>query len=73
MASPDSLRMAITAIHQAIVDHQDPQAKATLATCLQNMLKVQQNDYQQASQQQPQPGVGALQQPGQQQPMMGQQ
>lgn len=45
MASPDSLRLAITAIHQAIQDHDDPQAKATLATCLQNMLKVQATDH----------------------------
>lgn len=50
MATPDSLRVAITALHQAIADHQDPQAKATLGTCLQNMLKVQANDAQQAQQ-----------------------
>jgi len=48
MASPDALKVAITAIHQAIADHPDPQSKATLSTCLQNMLKVQANDYQQA-------------------------
>ena len=50
MASPDSLRQAITALHMAIAEHQDPQAKATLATCLQNMLKVQAQDHQNASQ-----------------------
>lgn len=55
-ASPDSLLVAITALHQAIADHQDPQSKATLAQCLQNMMKVQANDHQQAQgpqQQQP--------------------
>lgn len=45
MATPDSLRTAITALHQAISEHEDPQSKATLATCLQNMLKVQAQDY----------------------------
>lgn len=45
MATPDALRQAITYLHQAIADHQDPQAKATLGTCLQNMLKVQAQDY----------------------------
>jgi len=52
MASPDSLRAAITALYAAIADHQDPQAKATLSTCLQNMLKVQAQDHQNASQMQ---------------------
>ncbi len=52
--SPDSLFVAIQALHQAIADHQDPQAKATLATCLQNMLKVQAQDHQQAAQGGPQ-------------------
>ena len=47
MATPDVLRQAITLLHQAIAEHQDPQAKATLGTCLQNMLKVQANDYAQ--------------------------
>jgi hypothetical protein len=46
VASPDSLRVAITALHQAIVDHQDPQAKATLTTCLSNMMRVQAQDHQ---------------------------
>ena len=50
MATPDSLRQAITSLHQAIAEHQDPQAKATLATCLSNMLKVQQQDYAQHGQ-----------------------
>lgn len=50
MASPDSLRAAITALYAAIADHQDPQAKATLSTCLQNMLKVQAQDHQNAGQ-----------------------
>lgn len=52
MASPDSLRQAIQLLHQAIAEHKDPQAKATLATCLQNMLKVQAQDHQNASQMQ---------------------
>ena len=52
--TPDSLFVAIQAIHQAIADHKDPQAKATLATCLQNMLKVQAQDHQQAAQGGPQ-------------------
>ena len=47
MASPDSLYQAIQALHLAIAEHQDPQAKATLATCLQNMLKVQAQDHAQ--------------------------
>lgn len=50
MASPDSLVAAINALYSAIADHKDPQAKATLSTCLQNMLKVQANDHQQAQQ-----------------------
>jgi len=50
MASPDSLMMAIQALHAAIADHPDPQAKATLAQCLQNMLRVQQQDHAQAQQ-----------------------
>lgn len=49
MASPDSLRQAIQYLHMAIAEHQDPQSKATLATCLQNMLKVQASDHQTAS------------------------
>ena len=52
MATPDALRQAITSLHQAIAEHQDPQAKATLGTCLQNMLKVQANDYAQHANQQ---------------------
>ena len=36
--APDSVTVAIEARHQAIADHPDPQAKATLATCLQNVL-----------------------------------
>ena len=52
MATPDNLRQAITSLHQAIADHQDPQAKATLATCLKDMLKVQANDYAQHDQNQ---------------------
>ncbi len=51
---PDSLFRAIQDLHQAIADHQDPQAKATLATCLQNMLKVQAQDHQTAQQGGPQ-------------------
>ncbi len=50
IASPDSLRAAITALYQAIADHQDPQAKATLTSCLQNMLKVQASDHQNVAQ-----------------------
>lgn len=36
--------MALQALHQAIAEHPDPQAKQTLSTCLVQMLKVQQND-----------------------------
>jgi hypothetical protein len=57
MASIDSLRQAIQLLHSAIAEHQDPQAKATLATCLQNMLKVQAQDHQQVGNQ----AQGALQ------------
>ena len=56
MASPDSLRQAIQFLHMAIAEHDDPAAKQTLATCLQNMLKVQANDHAQAQQ-----GQGAVQ------------
>ena len=45
MASPDNLRLAITWLHQAITDHQHPQAKATLSACLSNMMKVQAADH----------------------------
>ena len=34
----------------AIAEHKDPQAKATLATCLSNMMKVQAQDHASASQ-----------------------
>lgn len=51
MASIDSLRQAIQSLHMAIAEHQDPQAKATLATCLQNMLKVQAQDHAQVGDQ----------------------
>lgn len=47
--SGQSLPAAIQALHAAIAEHQDPQAKATLAQCLQNMLKVQAQDMQAAS------------------------
>lgn len=44
--SGDSLPVAIQALHQAIAEHPDPQSKATLTQCLQNMLKVQAQDFQ---------------------------
>ena len=56
--------MAIEALHQAIADHQDPQAKATLTTCLAQMLKVQQNDYQQQHQLSQHPRAQVLSQMG---------
>lgn len=62
MASPDSLRVAIESLHQAIADHDDPAAKATLTTCLAQMLKVQQNDYQQAQQLSSNPRAQVMQQ-----------
>lgn len=51
MATPDSLLAAIQALYAAIADHPDPQAKATLAQCLQSMMRVQAQDHQQAAQQ----------------------
>lgn len=45
MASPDSLVQAIQFLHMAIAEHTDPQAKAALATCLAQMMKVQQQDH----------------------------
>lgn len=50
MASPDSLRQAIQYLHMAIAEHPDPQAKASLAQCLQAMMKVQAQDHQAVSQ-----------------------
>lgn len=41
MAISDSLRQAIETLHQAIVDEPDPEDKAALTQCLQQMLKVQ--------------------------------
>jgi hypothetical protein len=41
MASPDSLRMAIQALHAAISEHSSAQGKATLAACLAQMMSVQ--------------------------------
>lgn len=50
MASPDSLRQAIQFLHMAIAEHTDPQAKAKLASCLQNMMQVQAQDHQTVAQ-----------------------
>jgi len=50
MHQAQSLPAAIQALHQAIAEHPDPQSKQILTTCLQNMLKVQAMDYQQAQQ-----------------------
>ena len=36
-----TLRAAIEALHQAIADEPDPEDKAALTQCLQQMLKVQ--------------------------------
>lgn len=52
MASPDSLRQAIQYLHLALADHQDPQAKATIGTCIASLLKVQAQDHQAVSQSQ---------------------
>jgi hypothetical protein len=41
MAISDSLRSAIEALHQAIADEPQPEDKAALTQCLQQMLKVQ--------------------------------
>jgi hypothetical protein len=41
MAISDSLRTAIEALHQAIVDEPQAEDKAALTQCLQQMLKVQ--------------------------------
>lgn len=47
MATPDSVRTAITALHQAISDHSDPECKTLLTGALQTVMKVQQKDYAQ--------------------------
>lgn len=49
MATPDSVRAAITSLHQAIADHTDPECKTLLTQALQVVMKVQQRDYQQAN------------------------
>ena len=66
--SPPALVVAIQATHQAISEHPDPQAKQTLAVCLQNMLKIQHSDMQQ---QQQGPQQGPPQQGPPQQGVMG--
>lgn len=50
MASPDSLVAAIQNLHLAMAEHNDPQAKATIATCLASLMKVQAQDHQNANQ-----------------------
>ena len=35
------LRIAITALHQAVLVEPEPEDKAVIATCLQNLLKLQ--------------------------------
>jgi hypothetical protein len=59
MAISDSLRSAIEALHQAIADEPQPEDKAALTQCLQQMLKVQakniaEGDYGPQQQQGPQ-------------------
>lgn len=56
MNQAESLPVAIQALHQAIAEHPEPQAKQILTTCLQNMLKVQQMDHAAAKPQTPQAG-----------------
>lgn len=41
----DSLRGVIEGLHQAIADEPQPEDKAVLAQCLQNVLKVQAKNY----------------------------
>lgn len=48
--SPDSLVAAINALHMAIADHPDAQAKAQLAQALQAVMRVQATDHQRAQQ-----------------------
>lgn len=48
MNQAQSLPLAIQALHDAIAEHPEPQAKQILSSCLQNMLKVQQMDMQAA-------------------------
>ena len=50
MATPDSVRAAITDLHQSIADHADPECKQLLTQALQIVMKVQARDYQQHSQ-----------------------
>lgn len=50
MATPDTVRQAITALHQSIADHTDPECKTLLTQALQTVMKVQQRDYAQHSQ-----------------------
>ena len=38
----DSLRMAIEAVHQAMVDFPDPQIVAQLSQCLRQLTQIQQ-------------------------------
>ena len=45
MATPDSVRSAITALHQAIADHSDPECKALLTKALSTVMDVQKRDY----------------------------
>jgi hypothetical protein len=45
MASPDTLRVGIVAVHQAIADHDDPQSKQMLSQALQILMKVQAQDH----------------------------
>jgi hypothetical protein len=71
MAISDSLRSAIEALHQAIVDEPQPEDKAALTQCLQQMLKVQakniaEGDYG------PQPQQGAGNPPGRRTALMQQ-
>jgi hypothetical protein len=44
--TPDSLRIAVEAVHQAISDHPDAQSKQMLGQCLQTLLKIQALDYE---------------------------
>ena len=52
MATPDSVRQAITSLHQAIADHSDPECKELLTKALSTVMSVQKRDYAQHDQNQ---------------------